>query len=331
MNSSSHRSTRTSDESPVYRPGPHWVALLAALLTWPLLLVGGTVSVYRFGMAVYDWPTTFGVNMFLFNIWQASWAVFVEHGHRLYGSMVGLACIILAVWFALVEPRRWMKVLGGVALAAVIFQGFLGGYRVRHNSTNLAFFHGCFAEAFFALMVALVVLTGRGWLSVHSSHADTQHLRRRSLVTLFLIFLQIIAGAYVRHFGSVSAVLVHAVLATAVWGHVAWLAWRIERHRDSLPALIPSARAMALAATLQIVLGVAAWWVLRPFDGIPREVSLGQALLRVGHQGVGALLLAASVVLTLRAFRQLRSLPRGSAEPDAPPLVPSHRDLEAVA
>ena len=49
-----------------YRRGPHRVALFAAVFTWPLLLAGGAVSVYRVGMAVPDWPTTFGANMFLF-------------------------------------------------------------------------------------------------------------------------------------------------------------------------------------------------------------------------------------------------------------------------
>jgi cytochrome c oxidase assembly protein subunit 15 len=45
--------------------------------------------------------------------------------------------------------------------------------------------------------------------------------------------------------------------------------------------------------------------MLRPFDGIPRTVSIVQAMVRTGHQANGALLLAASVVLTLRASRHL--------------------------
>src|SRR5207244_146042 len=118
----------------------------AAVLTWPLLLVGGSVTVYRVGMAVPDWPTTFGINMFLYRFGAASWGVFIEHGHRLYGSAVGMACIVLAAWFALAERRAWMKGLGAFTLLAVIGQGVLGGYRVRHNSTDLAFVHGCTAQ-----------------------------------------------------------------------------------------------------------------------------------------------------------------------------------------
>src|SRR5262245_38586844 len=89
--------TRSDTQSSVLstRPssGPHRVALVAAAMTWPLLLVGGSVTVYRVGMAVPDWPTTFGMNMFLYRFWNAAWGVQVEHTHRLFGAAVGVACI----------------------------------------------------------------------------------------------------------------------------------------------------------------------------------------------------------------------------------------------
>ncbi len=85
---------------------------------------------------------------------------------------------------------------------------------------------------------------------------------------------------------------------------------------------------MALAVTLQVVLGIAAWWLLRPFDGIPRPVTTAQALIRTGHQANGALLLAAAVVLTLRAFRHLAPAESRSRSRRG---QPSRLDLEAVA
>ncbi|MEO6808067.1 MAG: COX15/CtaA family protein [Isosphaeraceae bacterium] len=297
--------TTKIDNSPRVRLGPHRVALFAAVFTWPLLLVGGSVTVYRVGMAVPDWPTTFGINMFLYNSWNASWGVFIEHGHRLYGAAVGLACVVLTLWFAVAERRTWMKALGALALAAVIGQGVLGGYRVRHNSADLALIHGCTAQAFFALMVALVVLTGRDWLTAGPRQADPAHLRRHSAILLALIYVQIVVGALLRHRGENLIVLIHAGLAIAVWGYVAALTWRIRRCRAEVPALVPSARGMILAASAQVVLGVVAWAMLLPFDGVARTVTGPQALIRIGHQGVGALLLASAVVLTLRTYRHL--------------------------
>src|SRR5260370_24470275 len=95
-----------------YRRGPHWVAVFAAIFTWPLLFVGGLVTTYKVGMAVPDWPTTFGMNMFLYDMTQASWAVFGEHTHRLYGAAVGLFTILLMLDFWLFDRRAWIQRLG---------------------------------------------------------------------------------------------------------------------------------------------------------------------------------------------------------------------------
>ena len=99
-------------DAPGYRPGPHWCALLATIFTWPLLFVGGLVTTYKVGMAVPDWPTTFGMNMFLYDMTQASWAVFGEHTHRLYGAAVGLFTILLMLDFWFFDRRKVMKGLG---------------------------------------------------------------------------------------------------------------------------------------------------------------------------------------------------------------------------
>ena len=156
----------TPDLAPAsrYRRGPHVFALLAAIFTWPLIFVGGLVTTYRVGMAVPDWPTTFGINMFLYDMTRAPWGVFGEHAHRLYGAAVGFFTILLMVDFVAFDRRKSMKWLGVVALVAVIVQGLLGGLRVRYNSTLLAAVHGVSAQMFFGLMVALCVLTGRGWV-----------------------------------------------------------------------------------------------------------------------------------------------------------------------
>src|SRR3954453_17155754 len=181
------------DATPEKRGGPPRVAVFAALFTWPLIFVGGLVTTYRVGMAVPDWPTTFGMNMFLYRFWEGAWGVFIEHGHRLYGAAVGLASIVLMVWFLVAERRRSLKGLGVLALLAVIRQGVLGGYRVRLNSTTLAAVHGCTAQAFFALMVVLCVLTGRDWATPPRPVADGQHLRRRAWATLALVYAQVVA------------------------------------------------------------------------------------------------------------------------------------------
>jgi cytochrome c oxidase assembly protein subunit 15 len=315
-----------ADPKPTYRRGLHWAALFGAVFTWPLLLAGGRVTTYRVGMAVPDWPTTFGINMFIYNFWNSPWGVYVEHIHRLYGAAVGMVTIVLSGWFLLADRRGWMKGLGVLALLLVVAQGVLGGLRVRLNSTAIAAVHGCTAQLFFALTVALCVLAGRGWIAAGAPRTDPDHLRRRALVTLILIYAQIVAGALLRHFGA--GLVIHAVMAAAVWGHAALLVWRVERSKTLIPELVPSGRAMALLVTAQVALGVVAWWMLRPIDGIPRPVSTPQAWVRTGHLANGALLLASAVVLTLRSFRTLA--PRSTRTEEGPALSPEAH-LELVA
>jgi cytochrome c oxidase assembly protein subunit 15 len=295
---------QVSDLSTPYRPGPHWIAVFAAVFTWPLIFVGGLVTTYRVGMAVPDWPTTFGMNMFLFRFWNAALGVFIEHGHRLYGSAVGFATIILCLWFLAFERRGYLKVLGVVALLAVIGQGILGGYRVRLNSTTLAAIHGCTAQVFFALMVTLCVLTGRSWCEQPPRTLDPARIRLRSVATLLVLGVQIVAGAGLRHFGSTLALVTHATLSVLVVVAAANAAWTIESRRNELHVFVASARAMSALIMAQVALGIAGWWLLRPFDGVPRFVTTAQALVRTGHQANGALLLAASVVLALRSFHR---------------------------
>lgn len=308
-----------------YRALPYWAALFGAAFTWPLLFVGGLVTTYRVGMAVPDWPTTFGINMFLYDFLNSPWGVYLEHSHRLYGSAVGLACIFLAGWFLAFERRGWMKVLGVVALLGVIGQGVLGGVRVNWNSQQLAAVHGVTGQMFFGLMVALCVFTGKTWFSVGTPADDPGRYRRRSVVMLALILAQIVLGAVLRHFGA--WLYPHLLVAVAVWAHAAALSWRIERHRAEVPSLVASSRAMALVITLQFVLGILALVALWPIDGVPRQVTSLQAVLRTAHQANGALLLATSVVLMLRAFRAFRA-----PEPaPAPSPIDSPRTLEVVS
>ena len=302
MNAAS--SHHDSDPAAVpFRRGAHWAALAAAVFTLPLLYVGGSVTTYRVGMAVPDWPTTFETNMFTFNMWDHPFGVRVEHSHRLYGAAVGLFTLVLAGWLLIFEPRKWMKWMGILAVAMVIVQGVLGGTRVTQNSTFLAAVHAFVGQAFFALMVALCVFTGRRWQAPVETRADGGKSKLIGLVLLALVPSQIALGSWLRHFGTLPALAAHTVLAAGVWGCCVFLAFYVEQHKLSWARLVPSARALGLLATLQVALGIGAFTSLLPFDGTPKSVSFYQAVTRTAHQTGGALLLAAAVVFNLRCFR----------------------------
>ena len=96
------------------------MARLLVGTTLLLLAVGGLVTTYRVGMAVHDWPTTFGSTMFAYPLDEMlrSWGITLEHGHRMLGSVVGLLTLGLLVATALKGGR----LAGGLVLAALALE-----------------------------------------------------------------------------------------------------------------------------------------------------------------------------------------------------------------
>jgi heme A synthase len=112
---------------------PDWpglFALCAVAATVVLLAAGGLVTGFGEGLAVVDWPNTEGYNMFLYPLARMTGGVYLEHAHRLLGSLVGLTVLVLAVHTHRTESRRWVRNLGWLTLLLVITQGILGGLRV---------------------------------------------------------------------------------------------------------------------------------------------------------------------------------------------------------
>ena len=120
--------------------------MLLVCATFPLIWVGGLVTTYEAGMAVPDWPTTYGYNLFLYpwQTWLAGpWDLFIEHGHRLFGALVGMLTILLVVTAFRLDGRIGIAGRRSAPWRLVIGQGALGGMRVLLDQRLLAQIHGC--------------------------------------------------------------------------------------------------------------------------------------------------------------------------------------------
>ena len=180
----------------------HRFALVTAAATFCLIWVGGLVTSHGAGMAVPDWPTTYGYNMFFFPISKWVGGIFYEHTHRLVASSVGLLTVILTVWLWLKESRTWLRWLGVAALVLVVAQGVLGGLRVTHMKDVLGVFHGTIAQMFLVLICAIALFTSRWWVAADSEKLPVYHSRRFRYVfgiVTVLILLQLMLGATMRH------------------------------------------------------------------------------------------------------------------------------------
>jgi heme a synthase len=180
------------------------MAVLTAVATWFLIGVGGVVTSKGVGMAVPDWPNTYGYNMFLFPFSKWVGGIFWEHSHRLVASGVGFLTTILAIWIWLKDERAWLRWLGVVAWFSVVIQGVLGGLRVTLIKDEIGIFHAGLAQAFFCLVMAISVFLSRWWqkLDLRASGAafsGLQSVKPWILGTTILIFAQLMLGATMRH------------------------------------------------------------------------------------------------------------------------------------
>lgn len=230
----------------------HRLAVLIVCLVWPLIWVGGLVTTYDAGMAVPDWPGTYGKNLFLYpyQTWLfGPFDLFIEHGHRLLGAIVGLIAIITVVVAWVTEPRRWVKWLSVGLLVAVIGQGVLGGMRVVLSDRTLAMVHGCTGPLFFVICVSLAVVTSRWWWnrSADATPLDTSSFLPSSVIPTrggirlavlvgLLAYTQLLLGAQLRHVqvtaspgGFTHLVSTHITGAFLLWLLTGLLAWSVVK------------------------------------------------------------------------------------------------------
>jgi cytochrome c oxidase assembly protein subunit 15 len=142
----------------------HLFAVVVAISTALLIFAGGLVTSTGSGLSVPDWPNTYGWFMFTFPLEKMVGGIFYEHSHRLIASTVGFLILVLAVWLWRAEPRRWVRRLGLVALAAVIVQGVLGGITVLWFLPKpISISHAGLAQIVFCLATTIALVTSRGW------------------------------------------------------------------------------------------------------------------------------------------------------------------------
>ena len=169
------------------------VAIAAVLVWW-----GAAVTTEHVGLAVPDWPKSFG--SWNPEGWMKSHPVFLEHGHRLLAGLVGLLTLGLCAgaWWG--TQKTILRRATTIAVILVILQGVLGGVRVLRVSDHFGIAHGCLGQSFFCLLL-LIALIANGWLRRRPVVASgtASNLRRAGVALYVMIFLQLIFGAVLRH------------------------------------------------------------------------------------------------------------------------------------
>ncbi len=288
-----------------------WVAVAATAL---LLAAGGIVTSAEAGMAVHDWPTSFGYNMFLYPFSRMTGGIYYEHAHRLMGFLVGLTTLVMAVLLTRTERRGWIRNLAWVAVLAVVVQAVLGGLRVTDRSLTLAMVHGILAQLFFSTLVALAAFNSSLWKGERpgSGRLGVRGDRIFSGIVILLIVVQLVLGAAQRHFQQV--LLLHILMGLAVVAptclHLGFRTWGANPGQ-------PLFRRLGLVLVgligVQLLLGFGAYLATRGATAgtLPEAADLIVSTL---HQWTGAVLLALAVSIFCWNHRLLWPLDADAVE-----------------
>ncbi len=308
--------------------------VVVSTLVFLMLVTGGLVTGMEAGLAVPDWPNSYGYNMLLYPLSEmtdpANEGVFFEHAHRLTGMLIGLASFLglIAAWRWSRSPLvRWIMV---VVFLLVCVQGLLGGLRVTGHLTlsqdrevlspNLwiGVLHGVLGQTIFALLCLVAGAMSRAWRSAATALVARRADGRWCGVLVIAMLVQLVMGALYRHMSADAemkefanhALMGHLGVALLVLAAAVIVGVRLEIRRPRSSILQKCGRAILLLVSLQIALGVGALvliLVAKPGEGPP----VAEVILTTAHQANGALLLAATLLAAGWAMR-LRSATIGS-------------------
>ena len=277
------------------------LAQATAAATFVLLVIGGMVHATGSSLACPDWPLCYGQ---FFPAMEGG--VLFEHGHRLVALSVAVLTVVLAVvtWRRRTETAVRAGAL--IAVALVLFQASLGALTVVWKlPLVVSSGHLATSMAFFSVLV---------WLSWRLAPARSPEgpvasagVRALAGAAAVGVYLQIVLGALVRHTGSGLACGTEVILCQGRAWPAGGPAQLVTLHRivgvavalllfaaatGALRSGAVRARRAALAApvlvVVQVLLGA---WTVWSMISVP-VVSL--------HLGVGALLLADSILLFLQ-------------------------------
>jgi heme a synthase len=222
-------------------------------------------------------------------------------------QVAGLLTIVLAVWTWRAEKRRWLRILGFAALGTVVAQGILGGITVLfYLPPAVSSAHAALAQTFFCIAVAMASCTGKKWVEEQPALEFDQ--RRPSLFTLtllsiFVLYVQLILGAMFRHHGlSWWPHVVHAVVVSFV---LAWTAVRALTVYPQIEAIRRPAIMMLSLVIAQLCLGFTAFLTRVSWGRDAVQPEFPMVVSTVAHVAVGALLLASTVILALQVWRHV--------------------------
>jgi len=275
-----------------------------ACATFLLIIAGALVTSNDAGLSVPDWPTSFGS---FYKIPRMAGGVRFEHTHRMIAEFIGLLTIVIAIWTWRADRRRWMKYLGIGALGTLIAQGVLGGLTVLFFlPPSISTAHAAVAQTFFCIAVCIALFTGRQWVEeVPRVELDMRRpsLQTLTLLSIFILYVQLILGAMFRHHGL--GWWPHVANAIVVAFVLSWTAIRALSQYTKIDDVRRPAITLLSLLIAQLCLGFLAFLTRVAWGNDAVQPELPMVISTVAHVAMGALILATAVVLAIQVWRHV--------------------------
>ena len=279
---------------------------LLAVVTFFLVIAGGLVTSTKSGLSVPDWPLSYGKLMP-----PMVGGIRFEHTHRIIATLVGLMTLILTFWVGFSEKRKWLRWCGILALGMVVGQGILGGMTVLYLlPPQISVTHACLAQTFFVFMVCLAAATSKWEMAQPANlHQINLSLFKKFLwLTSGLVYAQLMLGATFRHTGNQYVLISHIAGAFFVILHAVFVLVFVFRNLPQEKRFVRPAILLGILTVLQMSLGMGAFIYTVALSGTQAQMTSAHIFFVTSHQTFGALLLATSGLLLLRAHWASRLL-----------------------
>ena len=291
------------------------------------MIAGGLVTSTGSGLSVPDWPLSYG-QFFPPMIG----GIRFEHSHRLIAATVGLLTLVLGLWFLWAETRKWLKALAVAAFFAVIIQAVLGGITVKYLlPMPVSVAHAALGQIFFSLVTCLALFTSSEWqFSKRIVSKSAASFQRTSAMTAGFVFLQLIAGAAVRH-GQVRLIEIHLFLVFFIFIHIIFLNLKLVQDASLRAPFLWHIFWLDIFFIGQIFLGLGSFFYKFVLVKSSESPLFWEVIFSTAHQTTGALILSGFMLLTLRSFRLVTRLSASADSSDYLALMKPKVTLAALA
>ena len=286
-----------------------------SLLVFLMLVTGGLVTGLEAGLAVPDWPNSYGHNMLLYPLTEMisseNDGIFFEHAHRLTGMFVGLASLVMLVCAWRWSSNKVVRATATVVFFMVCLQGLLGGLRVTGYLTLsqdrellnpnvwMGVVHGVVGQLIFAGFVWIAAMMSPAWKDDSTANKTNRGDVRLGWVLVCSMVLQLILGAVYRHMlgdetlapKATHILYTHIFIAFVVLIVVVIFALRLLAYDHRV--LKTYGKLLLTLVGVQLLLGGGALIAIIINKGV--EIPTYEVVLTTLHQANGALLLGASI------------------------------------